>query len=193
MKKTILITICIIILLGISMAIGYYIFKTEIADEKDIAKTTQEENKVQNERDFSIEQVNTQEEKVTPNTQFILQKHYKTCGHTTINYVEIPSDIVNMTKEEIQKEYKDWEVKEFSKEEVILQKEEEGTCEEHYVLREKDGYIAIYWVNNKGKENLKEITGIAVEYLTENDLLEINEGIFVYGLQELNSKIEDYE
>lgn len=193
MKKTILITICIIILLGISMAIGYYIFKTEIADEKDIAKTTQEENKVQNERDFSIEQVNTQEEKVTPNTQFVLQKHYKTCGHTTINYVEIPSDIVNMTKEEIQKEYKDWKVKEFSKEEVILQKEEEGTCEEHYVLREKDGYIAIYWVNNQGKENLKEITGIAVEYLTENDLLEINEGIFVYGLQELNSKIEDYE
>ena len=61
------------------------------------------------------------------------------------------------------------------------------------MLRQKDGYIAVYWINSQGQESLKEVTGVATEYLTDNDLMEIEEGIFVYGLQELNSKIEDYE
>ena len=193
MKKAMLIVVSVIILLSISIMIGYYIYKAEIAGKQDLAANTIEENIVKEERDFTIQQANTQEEKVTPNTQFILQKHYETCGHTTMDYVEIPSKIVNMNKEEVQEEYEDWEIKEFSKEQVVLAKNEDGTCEQHYILREKDGYIAIYWIEQDGTESLKEVTGIATEYLTENDLMEINEGICVYGLQELNSKIEDYE
>ena len=193
MKKAMLIIVSVIILLSISIMIGYYIYKAEIAGQQDLAANTLDENIVKEERDFTIQQANTQEEKVTPNTQFILQKHYETCGHTTMDYVEIPSKIVNMNKEEVQEEYEDWEIKEFSKEQVVLAKNEDGTCEQHYILREKDGYIAIYWIEQDGTESLKEVTGIATEYLTENDLMEINEGICVYGLQELNSKIEDYE
>lgn len=193
MKKTILMIVSVIILLATSIAIGYYIYKTQIAKEQNIAKNNIEENIVREERNITIEQVNTQEEKVTPNTEFVLKEYYKTCGHTTINYVEIPSKIVNMTEEELQHEYPDWEIKEFAKEQVILEKEKEGTCDQHYVLRQKDGYIAVYWINSQGQESLKEVTGVATEYLTDNDLMEIEEGIFVYGLQELNSKIEDYE
>ena len=193
MKKTFLIIVSIIFLLSISVMTGYYIYKTKIAQQQNIATNTLEENLIKEERNITIEQVNTQEEKVTPNTQFVLQKHYETCGHTTINYVEIPSKIVNMTKDELQKEYASWEIKQFGAEEVILAKQEDGTCDQHYILREKDGYIAVYWVNKDGKESLKEVTGIATEYLTQNDLMEIEEGICVYGLQELNSKIEDYE
>lgn len=193
MKKTVLIIIGIIILLVISMFIGYYIYKTEIADGQDLAINSNEQQVAKEERNLVTRQVNMQEEKVTPNTQFILQKHYNTCGHTTLDYVEIPSEIVNMNEKEVKEQYSDWKIKQFSKERVILEKQEEGTCDQHYILREKDGYIAVYWINQKGQESLKEVTGIATEYLTQNDLMEIEEGIVVYGLQELNSKIEDYE
>ena len=108
MKKTILMIVSVIILLATSITIGYYIYKTQIAKEQNIAKNNIEENIVREERNITIEQVNTQEEKVTPNTEFVLKEYYKTCGHTTINYVEIPSKIVNMTEEELQHEYPDW-------------------------------------------------------------------------------------
>lgn len=193
MKKSILLVLAFIVLLIISMLIGYYIYKIEINEGEQIVMNTVQDNEITNERTTQIEQVDMQEEKVTPNTQFILEKSYKECGHTTRDYVEIPEEIVNMTEEQIKKEYQDWEIKKFTAEEVILSKETDGMCNQHYVLREKDGYIAVYWIEQNGQESLKEITGIAIEYLPENDLIKIKEGIFVYGLQELNSKIEDYE
>ena len=57
----------------------------------------------------------------------------------------------------------------------------------------KDGVIAIYEEKEDESEVLKEMTGISTEYLTENDKMELEKGIKVYGKEELNSMIEDYE
>ncbi len=186
MKKTILMFIAVVFLLLISIFMGILIYNSAVSE-------ISEEQVSEEGRNIMLQQVNSQEEKITPNTEFIIERHYKGCGHTTVDYVEIPSEIVNMTEKQIQELYSDYVVKKFNTEQVILKSEEEGNCDQHYVLRKKDGYIAVYWVNQDGNESLKELTGIAVEYLTENDKMEINEGIFVYGLQELNSKLEDYE
>ena len=66
-------------------------------------------------------------------------------------------------------------------------------CNEHYILKLKDGVIAIYEEKEDESEVLKEMTGISTEYLTENDKMELEKGIKVYGKEELNSMIEDYE
>lgn len=193
MKKAIWIVLGIIMLLAVSMSIGYFIYTIQFAKQNEIEMAKREtiiEKQVENENSILT---NVEEEKVTPSTQFILQKHYVQCGHTTVDYVEIPSEIVNMSQEQLQEQYQEWEIAKFSKEEVILRKEESGNCDQHYVLREKEGYVAIYWINQNGMESLKEITGISVEYLPEEDIKKFEEGIFVYGLQELNTIIEDYE
>lgn len=193
MKKAIWILLGMIMLLAVSMSIGYFIYTVQFAKQNEIEMAQKEtiiENQVENENSILT---NVEEEKVTPSTQFILQKHYVQCGHTTVDYVEIPSEIVNMTQEQIQEQYQEWEIAKFSKEEVILKKEESGNCDQHYVLRKKEGYIAIYWINQNGMESLKEITGISTKYLPEEDINKLEEGIFVYGLQELNTIIEDYE
>lgn len=72
-------------------------------------------------------------------------------------------------------------------------KEVSGVCNQHYVLREKDGIIAIYQIHENNEETLKEETGISTEYLTENDRMRLEEGIRIYGDEELNSVLEDYE
>ena len=72
-------------------------------------------------------------------------------------------------------------------------KEEEGFCNEHYILKEEQGVIAVYKVDKQGEETLYETTGISVEYLTESDKLELKDGIKVYGKEELNSMLENYE
>lgn len=185
-----------VIIFILAIGIGYLIYNANSHKTNELVNTTNnlitEELNYTVKNDISITTV-SEEEKTTPNTLLILKKEYENCGHTIKEYVEIPADLVNLTKEQIQKEYNNWIVEEFSEDEVILSKEIEGSCNQHYVLREKDGKIAIYNITDLGKEELKEITNISIEYLTEDDLLRLNGGIMAYGQEELNSIIEDFE
>lgn len=131
--------------------------------------------------------------KVSPNANIILKTYYKECEHTVIKEDVANSDIVNKNEYEIQEYYKDWDIKKFTQGEVILYKEVDGKCMEHYVIREKDGYVNVFNINQDGKEELIETTLVAVQYLPETDLINLKQGIEVYGLEEVNRIIEDFE
>lgn len=137
--------------------------------------------------------INSNEEKTTPNTKLVIKKYYEKCGHTTTDYVEIPSDLINKNAKEIEEEYNEWQVKSFSSNEVTLFKYENGFCNEHYVLREKDGIIVVYTIDENGNEKMKEKTSINTKYLPQTDLIAIKNGVFIYGNEELYSALEDYE
>ena len=64
---------------------------------------------------------------------------------------------------------------------------------EEYILRENNGYIAIYKVDENGKEILIKTTEIVVAYLPDIDKIELSKGIRVFGKEKLNLRIEDYE
>lgn len=195
MKKWLIIIFLVIIVI-VAIFVGTSIYKSQNSDDniKQEEVNTKVENKIDNviKNDISID-INAKEEKISPNATLILKKTYKECGHSIKEYVEIPEELVNLTKEELEEQYKDWTIEKFTPLDVILTKEIEGTCKEHYILKEKDGVIAIYEEKENGEEVLKEITGISTEYLTENDKMEIKKGIKVYGKEALNSLIEDYE
>lgn len=194
MKKWLIIIFLVVIIIA-AIFVGTSIYKSQNNDNN----IKQEENtKVENEidnvikNDISVD-INSEEEKISPNATLILKKTYKECGHSIKEYVEIPEELVNLTKEELEEQYKDWTIEKFTPLDVILTKEIEGSCKEHYILKEQDGVIAIYEEKENGEEVLKEITGISTEYLTENDKMEMKKGIKVYGKEALNSLIEDYE
>ena len=63
----------------------------------------------------------------------------------------------------------------------------------HYILREKDGFINIYYINEDEEEILYKVTDISTTYLGEEDIKELKEGIEVTGLQNLNQLLEDFE
>lgn len=195
MKKWLVILFIVIIII-VAIFVGTSIYKSQNNDDniKQEEVNTKVENKIENNvrNDISVD-INSEEEKISPNATLILKKTYKECGHSVKDYVEIPEELVNLTKEELEKQYKDWQVEKFTPLDVILTKEIEGSCKEHYILKEQDGVIAIYEEKENGEELLKEITGISTEYLTENDRMEIEKGIKVYGKENLNSLIEDYE
>ena len=197
MKKWVYI-ICFLIIIIVAIFIGRYLFKSSNKEENPTIENEISNNTVVEERDYSIKnditiQTTTKEEKISPNASLILKKHYQGCDHTIKEYVEIPEDFVNLTQEELQEEYPEWKIEKFTSSEVTLIKEEQGVCNEHYVLREKNGVIVVYKINESGEETLSETTGIATQYLTENDRMKIKEGIKVYGKEELNSALEDYE
>ena len=178
MKRGYIYVIGFIIIFILAVFSGYYLFKQENKPQNNIQSNEIKLNEITNEQTNSIAneitiQTTQNEEKVTPNTDLVLKKYYKECNHTINEYVEMPAEMINLTKEEIQKEYEDWEIKEFSVQKVILQKEETGNCNQHYVIKEKDGIIAIYKINKDGEEILKEETAISTQYLSQTDLLKI--------------------
>lgn len=178
----------------IALVIIYVIFtgnnneqnKVDVADE---ITTNKKQEIIINE---AIE-TSSQDEKTTPNTILILKKYYQDCGHTISGKASIPEEMVNLTKDEISQKYPGWELEQFSKDEVILYKEVDSFCGEHYFVTEEDGYISIYNIDEEENKKLKEKTNLSVEYLTETDKINLKNGIIIYGTEELNKLIEDFE
>lgn len=63
----------------------------------------------------------------------------------------------------------------------------------HYILREKNGIINVYYINENGEEILYKVTDISTNYLSEEDVKNLKEGIEVIGIQNLNQLLEDFE
>lgn len=191
-----LLGLTIIAIFVVSGICGYYIYRAGTAksetkiDAEDLAKVA-----VENGINSSSPSLATSytEEKVSPNATLIIKKHYKECGHTTKDYAEVPEELVNQTRKQVEKTYSNWEIRGFSANEIVILKEVAGICNEHYIIRDKDGKVVIYTQDANGKENINEITEISTEYLTDADKAKLKDGIKAIGKEELNSLIEDYE
>ena len=160
--------------------------------EKIEDECTEEYKEEQMEKQNTTE-VSSTEEKVAANAILILKKYYTKCDHTINEYVELPKELVNLTKEQVQEKYSDWEVIGFEKGKITLYKEFDDVCGEHFKLKIEDGKVVVYTVNNEGTETLYEKTNISSEYLTETDLINMQDGLEIYGKEELNQVIEDFE
>lgn len=152
-----------------------------------------EEYKEEQMENQNTTEVSSTEEKVAANAILILKKYYTKCDHTINEYVELPQELVNLTKEQVQEKYADWQVIGFEKGKITLYKEFDDVCGEHFKLKIEDGKVVVYTVNNDGTETLYEKTNISSEYLTETDLLNMQDGLEIYGKEELNQVIEDFE
>ena len=98
-----------------------------------------------------------------------------------------------MTEEQVKEQYPDWTLESFSNNQIIVSQEKDGYCGEHYVIRENDGVLAIYTLDENGNETWKEDTEISTMYLTEEDLKILNKGIEAIGDDQLHTVLEDFE
>ena len=105
----------------------------------------------------------------------------------------IEDAVVNMTEQELREKFYEWEIQKFTPTEIVLYKELDGFCNEHFLLKEKDGYIAIYKLDENNNSELFKTTEISIEYLAEEDLENIKQGIKIYTKRELNKTLEDFE
>lgn len=195
-KDKILLTSIIVILGIISGIILIFVFdgEKEIDNNKEniVSQSLEEEYKENKEKEELVAAASVQE-KVSNDAELILKKYYIQCEHTINETVELPQEIINMKKEDVEKQYPDWKVIGFDKDKITLYKEFDDVCGEHFKLKVEDGKIVVYKENNDGSEILYEKTNISSEYLTEADLLNMQDGLEIYGKEELNQVIEDFE
>ena len=197
MNKTIMSIIAIIVIIGATI-IGVQICKpnkeqediiTKVSDEKIEDDCTDEYQEIQEE----MLQANSTEEKISPNCFITMKKTYNKCGHTTSEYIAIPKELVNKTKEDLKEKYAGWTIDKFSDTQIVISKKEEGECGEHYIVKDKEGKVVIYKLLEDGTEKEYEVTDISTEYITDTDKINMKNGIKVNGKQELNQLIEDFE
>ena len=202
-KKWIILLVVIIVIVGVILGLVIYnknkthknnIIENEIniVSEKVTDECIEEYKQLEEQAKIDIE-ANSNEEKISPNCLVTLKRYYNECQHVINEYIDIHPNLVNGTQEDLEKEYPNWEIQKFSSTEIILYKEFNSNCGQHFILKNDNGKITIYKINENNEEEVYEKTEISVEYLSETDKIKISEGIRVNGIEELNQLLEDFE
>lgn len=151
-------------------------------------KQKQEEKKVEE----SIVPVVATPKKISPYASLTIEKFFRNCGHTTLDTIDIPKELVNMTEEELQAKYEKWEILKFEERDLHLYREIEANCSSHFVVKEINGKVAVFsQLTDKNMQYIED-TNIDFENLREEDKELIKEGVEIYGQEELSSFIEDF-
>lgn len=193
------ITVIVLIVMVMGFFTGFYLYKINqigsLGNDIEISELIEDEC-------TAIAELNTKEElisassnemKTSPNCTIILKIYYQKCGHLVEKKEDIKVQDVNLTEEELKKKFSDWELQKFTVNEIVLYKEVNEFCGEHYVLKERNGNIAVFSLDENNNETFVEETDISTKYLAEEDLNKIRSGIFINSKKELNKTIEDFE
>ena len=65
--------------------------------------------------------------------------------------------------------------------------------DKHYILKDINGYIEVFCIEEDNQEYLYKKTNISTEYLTPEDSEDLKIGIEVVGTEALNKMLEDFE
>lgn len=136
--------------------------------------------------------VSLDETKLSPNAEMTIKKKFTLCGHTKTNKMSIPIEMVNYTEEEVKKKYTGWQIEKFMQNELVLSKDIEAKCENHYVLKIEDEKLKIYNEVTADKLNFVDEIDIELALIPSIEINDLQEGIRVYGEEELNELIANY-
>ena len=115
-------------------------------------------------------------------------------NETTYNLVEI-SEISEQDKEEVTDECLDeWDdYNEYMSERIEQASSNISEQDTRYLLKDVYGYIEIYYLDENNNEYLYKKTDISTEYLSQEDIDDLEIGIEVAGIEALNKMLEDFE
>ena len=188
----------VVILMLILIAIIVFLFAMlmyNLKTVKNIGNTNmQSVSNVQNLQNVQVVQANSEEIKISPNAIITFFKHYSDCGHVVKVKENAPENIVNISKDAFSNLYSDWKINKFTSTDIELSKDFSGYCGEHFLVKSNpDGFIEIYNVQPDNSLILHEKTEIALKYLSDEDISKLENGIYLYGKENLNAYIENFE
>ncbi|AOT72811.1 BofC C-terminal domain-containing protein [Geosporobacter ferrireducens] len=146
---------------------------------------------------YEIEEpVANQDNIITNNTRFLLRTYFEKTRDTITRENKIPSEMIGKSLEEfsiyLQNAYSEWDIRELNKDLVELYRIKDAISPNHYIVKQSNGFIAIFNVDEEGNPILLEQTNIPVSALTEVDREKLKQGIVVKGMDGVNQIIEDY-
>ena len=192
MNKRIVISLILIIIAGIVITFAVIVYN--LKSIQNIGSTNEIIENVTSATQTPTVSTSYDEVKLSPNAILTFFKHYDECGHTLKEKENISNEMTNLTRSEFAKLYSDWEIRNFSNNEVELYKSFSGNCGEHFFVKSNSGgFVEIYKIKDDETRELYETTEIATKYLSNDDRKELENGVILYGKESLNSYIENFE
>lgn len=93
-------------------------------------------------------------------------------------------------REDVAQAYDTWQMTSFSDKRIIFNKNMNCQSSQHYTLKAKDGYVAVYY---KESDALKEITSTPIASLSETDKKLFEQGVDIDGELNLMRYLESLE
>lgn len=133
---------------------------------------------------------------VTNNTKLIFKTYYERTRDTIKQEKNVPTVMVGLSLDELEgylkNNYHGWTVRELNKDYVELYQVSSQISPNHYVIKNYNGYISVFQVNEDGNLKLLNQTEIPVSALSHVDQQKMQEGIVVKGKEGINQILEDY-
>ena len=200
MNKFIIILLSVVVIIA-SIITAVVIYNGEDEEQAKVSIKNIEENTTNtlnnsnsiNSDNQNVIETNVKEVRISPNAFITFKEIYEGCGHTKVDFVEVPQDFVNLSEDELKDKYSDWNIEKFTDTDIVLSKEFNGSCDEHFIVKDVNGVVIVFKIKEDNTEEEYQVTDIATEYLTDTDKIEMEKGIRVNGKQNLNQLIEDYE
>lgn len=153
------------------------------------------EGQIQN-SDDDIEIVR-EENRISPNTFIEKRIHYKECGHLVSTTELAENEVINFTRDEyidyLNTTYPNSRLIAFSNVKIVVYSERNHLCQEHYIIGEHNGYIAIFNIDENGERVLyKSFTDYPISVLIDLDQDKLKEGIRVDSEEELSEILENF-
>ena len=140
-----------------------------------------------------VTETSFEEEKIGINTELIIEEVYSKCNHSEEIISQVDNNMVNLTESEFKKEYPNFEVESFSKKQVKVKERVDGVCNQHFKIALGEDFIEVFKLNQNEEDELYLVTNISRDYLAQRDIEKLQKGIDVFGRDNINSKLEDYE
>lgn len=196
MKKWngILIFLLCITLFLTSFIYGYKIMGNRVNKKPLIADENQrEEDPTENlELEILIE-----EGRISPNTSIEKRIHYNACDHNITRLNNADNEVINMTEKQyrayMKENYSNIKIISFSINEIVLREERNYLCQNHYIIGESGGKIAIYGIDENGERFLDKVfNDYSISLLKEIDQEKLIKGIVVDSEEELSDVLENF-
>ena len=121
----------------------------------------------------------------------VIFKFLKSNQEDSIDIVKNETNLSKFVTDECIDEWEDYSLtvqEELSQASSILTEENKT-----YILKAENGYINIYYLNEKNEKILYKATDISTKFLEVEDILKLENGIEVKGIQNANQLLEDFE
>lgn len=185
----------LVVAMAVTMTAGYIYGSYQASDNKgsiDIEEealklaATDKEYNAENETEEAIKEI-------SPSTEIIFNRSYKLCGDIISERRKPHKEEIGTKEEAIDSLFSDWTIEKFTEKQLVLSKQIDNYCPNHYILKEQGGLVAIYApLEEEGLEIIKH-TSVKVRSLPPNLQQEVEKGMVVGSLEEIEYIIESWQ
>lgn len=129
----------------------------------------------------------------TKNTLMVFKTYYTKCKDERIEERRAEDSEIGLNRQEIKAKFPNWEVREFSSPQVILTKELNEYCPNHFILKAKDGIVVIYLPSDEENTERNIEKTQSINNLPSHVQEEIRKGLVLDSLEEVEYFMESLD